>query len=682
MGGGLSAIVLGLSAIALVLVGRGIVQCRRRSKRDEISVSRKRAAALEASERRLDAVVSNEPIILFAVDARGVYTLSEGKGLSTVGRKPGQVVGQSFFEVNKDRPRLQASMRRALAGETVIFTDRTERYTFELWLNPQWDSEGAVTSVMGVALDVTERVKAQQQARVAEERWQLALLANNDGIWDWDGVTGKVFYSPRWKQLLGYQDWEFENSSDEWLKRVHPDDRAMVQQAERRHFERVTPYYYAEYRLRHKDGSYRWVLARGLAQWDADGRPLRFVGSHTDITDRKLAEQALHRAKEEAETANRAKSQFLANMSHEMRTPMNGIIGMTELALDTDLTAEQRDYLATVKSSAESLLNIIDDVLNFARMEAGRIELHTAAFHLRQSLNETVEYLALRASEKGLRFECAIAPGTPEVVVADPARLRQVLTHLAGNAIKFTDRGEIRLGAEVESEDASGLWLRFTVADTGIGIDAAKLAAIFESFTQADGSLTRRHGGAGLGLSIASKLVHWMRGRIWAESRESGGSAFHFVIPCQRAAAPAPFDPLTREEPPRWDAGELHAHILVAEDNAVNQRLVKRMLEKSGCSTVVVGDGHEAVRAVSSQSFDLVLMDIQMPVMDGCEATTIIRQSEKETGTHIPIVALTAHTMSVDRDRCLAAGMDAYLSKPVQTATLFQTIHRFVGSPA
>jgi len=434
--------------------------------------------------------------------------------------------------------------------------------------------------------------------------------------------------------------------------------------------------------LRAKDGSYRWVLARGQAQWDAEGHPLRFVGSHTDITDRKLAEQALRRAKEEAETANRAKSQFLDNMSHEMRTPMNGIIGMTELALDTDLTAEQRDYLTTVKSSAKSLLTTIDGVLDFARVEAGKIGLDTAAFHLRQSLDETIECLAPQAREKGLRLQYEISPGTPEVVWGDAARLRQVLTHLAANAIKFTDRGEIRLCAAVESEDACGFCLHFTVLDTGIGISTAKLGCIFEAFTQADGSFTRRHGGVGLGLSISSKLAQLMGGRIWAESREGGGSAFHFTVRYRRAVTPAPPDPLQQEQPKSRSAPERRAHILVAEDNAVNQRLVKRMLEKSGCSTVVVGDGHEAVKAVRSQTFDIVLMDIQMPVMDGCEAATLIRQGEKQTGAaHVPIVALTAHTMNGDRERCLAAGMDAYLSKPVQTATLFQTIHRFIGPP-
>ncbi|MGA2113823.1 MAG: ATP-binding protein [Bryobacteraceae bacterium] len=581
--------------------------------------------------------------------------------------------------MNKDNPAVQECVRRALAGEAVIWTDETKDYAFELWINPKRDLGGVVTGVMGVALNVSRRLRAERQARASEDRWQLAVRGNNDGIFDWDAATGKVFLSPRWKQILGYEDSEIENRSEEWLSRVHPDDIAMVQRAKGEHLERVTPYYSVEYRLRAKDGSYRWVLARGQAQWDAAGHPLRFVGSHTDITEQKLAEQVLKRAKEEAETANRAKSQFLANMSHEMRTPLNGIIGMSELALDTELSAEQRGYLATVKSSAESLLMTIDEVLDFAGVEAGTIELAATAFRLRQSLEETIECLGPRAREKGLSLEYEISPGAPEVVLGDAARLRQVVTHLAGNAIKFTDRGEVRLSAAVESDDASGLCLHFTVTDTGVGIASAKLSSIFDAFTQADGSLTRRHGGVGLGLSIASKLVRLMGGTIWAENRESGGSAFHFTIRCRRAARlPAP-DPRQPEQGASQGVPGRRAHVLVAEDNAVDQRVVKRMLEKSGCSTVVVGDGREAVKAVGSQAFDLVLMDIQIPVMDGCEAAALILQREQETGAHVPIVALTAHTMTVDRERCFAAGMDAFPSKPVQTATLFQTIHGFIG---
>jgi len=681
MAGGAYSLGLCVLAAAVALLVRLAVS-RRGAGGDEIRVPRKRAAALELSEQHLHAVVANAPLVLFALDAQGVFTLSEGKALGALGRQPGQVVGQSIFDVHRDHPEVRDCFRRALAGETVIFTDRTPNYTFELWVIPRKDSSGTVMGVIGVSLDVTERVQAEQQARSAEDRWQLAVRGNNDGIYDWDAATGKVFYSPRWKQILGYEDGEIENRSEEWTSRIHPDDLEMVQRAERDHLERVTPYYHTEYRLRAKDGSYRWVLARGQAQWDAAGHPLRFIGSHTDITEHKLAEHALQRAKEEAEAANRAKSQFLANMSHEMRTPLNGIIGMSELALDTELSAEQREYLATVKSSAESLLMTIDEVLDFARVETGTIELAATAFRLRQSLDETIECLAPQAREKGLRLQYEISPGTPEVVWGDAARLRQVLTHLAGNAIKFTDQGEVRLSAAVESEDASGLCLHFTVTDTGIVIAGAKLGCIFDAFTQADGSLTRRHGGVGLGLSISSKLVRLMGGTIWAENREGGGSAFHFTIRCRRTAAPAPPDPRQPEQRASQGAPERHAHVLVAEDNAVNQRLVKRMLEKSGCSTVVVGDGREAVKAVGSEAFDLVLMDIQMPVMDGCEAAALIRQREKQTGAHVPIVALTAHTMNADRERCFAAGMDAFLSKPVQTATLFQTIHGFIGVSA
>jgi PAS domain S-box-containing protein len=680
MSGGLWSFGLCVVTVAVVLLLYAAKRGRRREG-DDVRVTKKRAAALELSEQHMRAVVANAPLVLFALDARGIYTFSEGRGLSALGRKPGQVVGQSALDVNRGNPKVQDAMRRALAGETVVFTDRTPNYTFELWLTPQKDSSGAVMGVIGVSLDVTERVQAEQQARAAEDRWQLALRGNNDGIFDWDAVNGKVFYSARWKGLLGYEDDEIENRPEEWTARIHPDDLAMVKRAEQDHLAGDTPFYRVEYRLRAKDGSYRWVLARGQAQWDADGHPVRFVGSHSDITDRKLAEQALQRAKDEAETANRAKSQFVANMSHEMRTPMNGIIGMTGLTLDTDLSAEQRDYLTTVKSAAEALLSTIDDLLDFAKLQDGKIEIDATACNLRQSLDATVESLAPRVKEKGLRLESIIEPGTPEVVSCDAARLRQVLAHLADNAVKFTYRGEIRLRLAVESEDTRGFLLHFTVSDTGIGIAPDKLSYIFEAFAQADGSFTRRHCGAGLGLSICAKLVQLMGGRIWAESQMGGGSAFHFTVQCGPApvTAPVPRQPAAHTN---GNSPELHARVLVAEDNAVNQRLVKRILEKSGCLAVVVGDGQEAVQAVNSQDFDIVLMDIQMPIMDGYEATTRIRQGEKQTGAHLPIVALTAHTLNSDRERCLAAGMDDFLSKPVQTAVLFQTIHRFIGRPA
>ncbi|RSZ56853.1 response regulator [Massilia atriviolacea] len=451
----------------------------------------------------------------------------------------------------------------------------------------------------------------------------------------------------------------------------------------------------SERRLAHLDPPVDVVVNRVVIR--SGGEPY-LLGFLIDVSEQRAARNAMQRAVESAQAASRAKSEFLANMSHEIRTPMNGILGMTELVLESPLDPQQRDDLALVKGSADALLTIIDDILDFSKIEAGKLDIEDVPFDLGELVRETVRSLALPARRKGLALACELPPHLPCAMKGDPGRLRQVLINLLGNAIKFTSEGGVTLSVTMRRALEERCEVEFAVRDTGIGIAPDKQKLIFDAFSQVDGSTTRQYGGTGLGLTICRRLVILMQGDIAVSSEPGRGSVFRFTVPLGQMAsavadasgapamaAPAPPAlpaPAPAPDPvPAARSGRLH--ILLAEDNPVNQRLALRLLEKMGHRVTLADNGIDALELALHGGVDLVLMDVQMPGLDGMAATRSLRQREAAAaaGGHLPVVAMTARAMQGDRERCLEAGMDDYLSKPVDSARLREVLARFQGCP-
>jgi protein-histidine pros-kinase len=666
-----------------------------------------------------------------------------------------------------------------------------------------------LADLMGQLIEARQR--AEDQRRISEERLSLALKSAGDGSWDWNIPGDRVQLDDAWTSMLGYGADELNMSMSALEALCHPEDRAAVQSQLEQQLSGATESFLAHLRMQAKNGEWRWLASRGkVVERASDGRALRMVGTHRDITAQREQDLELLRAKEAAETANRAKSDFLANMSHEIRTPMNGIIGMTDLVLETELAPEQRQYLQIVRGSAESLLTIINDVLDFSKVEAGKFTFETEEFDVPDTIVQALKALAVRAHQKSVELFFVLPQDLPLRLAGDAGRLRQVLTNLVGNAIKFTENGEVEIGVRVQSVAHEEVTLEFEIRDTGIGIPQDKLSTIFEEFTQADTSVTRRFGGTGLGLAISKRMVELMRGRIWVESTLGRGSCFRFTVPftrcgqavyasrnsnpaklhgerilvvekndrfralltglfsswgmqvlaadsCGAASAlvdqtsalgrapraafinaivgiedgfelaaqlkrvypdmpqigltwsvqfgqdsrrareigmseciakpvtcvelgraltkalalkrarraitgPNPVVPAERRPKMRSLTG---LKILLVEDNPINRVIARKLLATDGHTIVEAGDGRAALRELEQDAFDVVLMDVQMPIMDGLEATHEVRKRERATGAkRVPIIAITAHAMHGDRERCIEAGADDYISKP------------------
>ncbi len=521
---------------------------------------------------------------------------------------------------------------------------------------------------------------SRQMLHASEERLALAIQGSSIGLWDWNLVDDHVHFSHEWAEMLGYAQADLAPNAQTLIGLLHPDDGVRFGDALGAHFSaRSENTFVAEVRLRCKGGLFKWIEFKGrVVQYADTGEPLRATGISADISTRKSWEQAMAEAREAAEAASKAKGDFLANMSHEIRTPMNGILGLTELCLSTQLTGEQRSYLDMVHGSARALLTVINDVLDFSKIEANRLDIEHLPFNLPQVLRHALSPLQPKAAQQRLELASDMAPDVADWVVGDAGRLRQVLVNLAGNAVKFTEGGSVHVSVTLAAPppgslaDATTQRVRFTVTDTGIGMSEQQLASVFEAFSQADSSISRRFGGTGLGLTISARLVELMGGQLHVRSQLGRGSCFWFDLPLPAGTAPA------------LDTSELDTplpkglQVLVAEDHPVNQVVARKVLEFLGQHVTLVANGVQAVEAAAAHRYDLVFMDIQMPEMDGFEATRHIRLMEQGTGTRVPIVAMTAHAMEGYRERCVAGGMDGYVTKPVDRKQLVQEMQRLL----
>ena len=634
---------------------------------------------LNQARNMLQLVLDNIPSRVFWKNRQSVYLGCNRLFAADAGMDhPDDIIGKTDFEMGW-RQHADAYRRddRAVMGSITPELDHEEPRTTpdgrHIWLRtskvPLTDEKGAVIGLLGTYEDITDRREAENNLRNSEKRLSLALKGGDLGFWDVNMISGKTVVNDRWANMLGYALDEIEpTTKGTWIKSIHTEDRQRVLDMGRRYRDGEVEEYEVEYRAITKTGGIRWLLSKGAAvDRDGDGLPVRMVGTVMDITQMKDAERSHREAKEAAEQANRAKSAFLANMSHEIRTPMNAIINFSHLIQQTELSDRQRDYLQKIQGAGQSLLRLINDILDLSKIEAGRLELESRPFNLDGVLNELSNIIGA-LNRKDLEVVYRLTPDIPNRLLGDSDRLGQVLRNLLGNAIKFTDSGHVALTIGCDTRNEETVVLRFTIQDTGIGMSPKQLGNLFQSFSQADGSITRRYGGTGLGLVISKNLVEGMGGTLSVSSEPGRGS--DFVFTCRFGQAPDTEKPAQPALEPIRDK-----RALVVDDSEIAREAMVNLLTGFGLLTHGANSGPEALRMVDDRPpFDILFLDWKMPGMDGFETFRHLRRQPGHSRTP-GVLLVTAHDRDGIQQQAERLGIEKFLLKPVVPATLLQTIH-------
>ncbi|HXQ13773.1 MAG TPA: ATP-binding protein [Caulobacteraceae bacterium] len=647
-----------------------------------------RGRELRTARKVMAAFVGSVPIQSVMTDRDLRVLTATPRWLEAFGLTEAQAVGRTLPEISpKAFVHFKDQFQRCLAGEVVrdprvrVVGPDGKRRWMNLELTPWRDETGEIVGVVSAAQDVTETVTAMRSLERTQQRLQLATEMANLQVYDVDYqrrsivTAGKALFPLGEAEDKGVAEAVFTGGTGRFLD---PRDRDRVAAAGRRFMEAGTPYE-MEYRVLRDSGEEFWIAEVMQAMRGDDGKIRRVIGAMQNITARKLAERALISAKEEAEAATLAKSAFLATMSHEIRTPLNGVLGMAQAMTTGPLAPAQRERLEVIRQSGETLLTVLNDVLDLSKIEAGRLELEEAEFDIGAVAAGAHAAFLVVAAQKGLALDLTVTRAAAGVYLGDATRVRQLLNNLISNALKFTETGRVGVTA-----GRRGGALTLTVVDTGIGMSPAQQAALFQKFAQADASTTRRFGGTGLGLAICRELAELMGGRIEAKSVQGQGSTFVATLPLARRerAARKTAARTQPKRPAQGDEARAGLRLLAAEDNPVNQLVLKALLAQIGVEPVMVGDGVDAVAAWESGDWDLILMDVQMPRMDGPTATRFIRERElAQRRRRTPIVALTANAMTHQVNEYLAAGMDGFVAKPIEIDRLFAALDAALSTP-